>query len=137
MNRQVLSCSISHHRSIVSTDLNIDEDLSSEYQQKLLNLLNNYRDCFAFDITELGSTTAGNMRIELSDNEPVVYRPYRLAFKEKENVRQMVQELLNNDIIRPSTSAYASPIVLVKKKTGEMRLCIDYRALNKKTIKEK
>lgn len=48
----------------------------------------------------------------------------------------MVQELGDSGIIRPSTSNYASPILLVKKKTGDYRLCIDFRALNKKTIKE-
>lgn len=48
-----------------------------------------------------------------------------------------MQELLNINIIRPSTSAYTSPIVLVKKKTGELRLCIDYRALNNIIVKEK
>lgn len=76
------------------------------------------------------------MAINLQNNDPVVYRPYRLAVKEKEQVRTMVSELLENDIVRPSTSSYASPVVLVKKKNGEFRLCIDYRALNKKTVKE-
>lgn len=76
------------------------------------------------------------MSIDLIDNDPVVYRPYRLAISEKQHVREMISDLLKHDVIRPSTSAYSSPIVLVKKKTGDLRLCIDYRALNKKTVKE-
>lgn len=87
-------------------------------------------------MSELGVSKIGEMKIDLHDNSPVVYRPYRLAITERQKVREMVSELLDNNIIRPSTSAYASPIVLVKKKTGELRLCIDYRALNKKTVRE-
>lgn len=74
------------------------------------------------------------MTITLNDNEPVVYRPYRLAIHEKGIVRNMIGDLLENGIIRPSTSPYASPIVLVRKKTGEYRLCIDFRVLNKRTV---
>lgn len=48
----------------------------------------------------------------------------------------MVSELLQNGIVQPSSSSYASPVVLVRKKTGDYRLCIDYRALNKKTVRE-
>lgn len=127
-------------RSEGSSDILADAvkvgELSCSEKDQLLALLNRYRSCFAFNLSELGQTTAGKMTIKLNDDEPVVYRPYRLAVKEKEVVREMVEELLQNDIVRPSTSAYASPIVLVRKKTGEFRLCIDYRALNKRTVKE-
>lgn len=114
----------------------LGDGLSSEQKTRLVDLLNEHRKCFAFTLSELGSTTIGKMSIDLYDNEPVVYRPYRLPFSHKEKVRDMISELIDNDIIRPSTSPYASPIVVVRKKTGELRLCIDYRALNKKTIKE-
>ncbi|CAB3260211.1 unnamed protein product [Arctia plantaginis] len=48
----------------------------------------------------------------------------------------MVDELLQNDIIEESISSYASPILLVSKKTGGQRLCVDYRALNRRTLKD-
>lgn len=121
---------------ISSLNVNTGSDLSPVEREQLLSLLNRYRGCFAFNLNDLGCTSVGEMTINLDNNEPVVYRPYRLAIKEKEQVRNMVLELLDNAIVRPSTSAYASPIVLVRKKNGELRLCIDYRALNKKTIKE-
>jgi len=76
------------------------------------------------------------MEIKLIDEKPVVYRPYRLSFSEREKVRKMVQEMIDANIVTESTSSYASPILLVKKKTSEQRLCVDYRALNRKTIKE-
>lgn len=77
------------------------------------------------------------MHIELEDNRPVMYRPYRTSMNEREKVREIVDELIQNDIVQESQSNYASPVLLVKKKTGESRLCIDFRALNKKTVKDK
>lgn len=117
-------------------DVKVGDGVSPTEKEQLVLLLNKYRKCFAFNLSELGATSVGEMEINLNDNEPVVYRPYRLAVKEKEVVRDMVSELLDHSIVRPSTSPYASPIVLVRKKTGEYRLCIDYRALNKRTVKE-
>lgn len=49
----------------------------------------------------------------------------------------MVEDLIQNVIVQESSSNYASPILLVKKKNGELRLCVDYRALNSKTVKDK
>lgn len=124
-------------RPIVYSDLAKGEcNGDPQTLSKLLDLLNKYRECFAFDLQELGKTNLVEMSIRLKDNEPVVYRPYRLPFLERNKVREMIKELLDCDVIRPSTSCYASPIVLVKKKTSEIRLCVDYRALNRKTIKE-
>jgi hypothetical protein len=100
---------------------------------QVLQLLNEFRDCFASDTCELGKTTITKMHIELNDNVPVTYRPYRLAHPEREAVRELVQDLLTNGIIRESQSSYSSPILLVKKKTGEYRMCVDYRVLNAKT----
>nr|XP_015839387.1 PREDICTED: RNA-directed DNA polymerase homolog [Tribolium castaneum] len=65
-----------------------------------------------------------------------VYRPYRISFSEKEQVRNIVRELKEADIIEETDSPFASPVILVKKKSGEVRMCVDYRALNKKTVKQ-
>lgn len=77
------------------------------------------------------------MNIRLTLDEPIVYRPRRLSVLEQEYVEQAVQELLDKEIIRPSKSNYASPVVLVYKKNGEKRLCVDFRAINKITLKDK
>lgn len=124
------------YQPIKMDEVKTGPNISSEEKDKLLLLLNNFRECFAASLAELGKATVGEMSITLHDEEPVVYRPYRLSIKEKEVVREMVTELLDNGIIQPSTSSYASPVVLVRKKTGDYRLCIDYRALNKKTVRE-
>jgi len=60
---------------------------------------------------------------------------YRLSALENAEIKKQVQEFLEKGFIRPSTSPCGSPIVLVRKKDGSWRMCIDYRALNKITIK--
>ncbi|XP_074277350.1 uncharacterized protein LOC141600986 [Silene latifolia] len=71
------------------------------------------------------------------DAEPVSIRPYRYPMVQKDIIESMTQELLEGGVIKHSTSPYASPVVLVKKKDGGWRMCVDYRALNKQTIKDK
>lgn len=124
-------------RPITLDMLNIDDDVTQEQKQKLLDLVNEFRECFSFDLSELGATNISEMHIRLQDNSPVSYKPYRLAHSERAVVRNLVNELLDSKIIQESDSSYASPIVLVKKNNhNEYRLCVDYRALNKKTIKD-
>ncbi|GFV85270.1 retrovirus-related Pol polyprotein from transposon 17.6 [Trichonephila clavipes] len=77
------------------------------------------------------------MRIILKDEEPVCQPPRRLAFTERQEVNKQIEEWLNEGIIRPSSAGYASPIVMVKKKDGSSRMCIDYRKLNQKLVKDK
>jgi hypothetical protein len=69
--------------------------------------------------------------------KPVITTPYRHSKKYKDEIEEAIKELLDMGHIRPSTSPFASSIVLVKKKDGTMRMCIDFRALNKKTIKNR
>ncbi|KAH9637556.1 hypothetical protein HF086_009620 [Spodoptera exigua] len=97
----------------------IDDDIGSEHKTKLMELLNEFRDCFAFSAKELGCISGTEMNINLSDTTPVVYRPYRLSYSERHVVRDMIQDLTDSEIIRQSSSNYASPIVLVRKKNGD------------------
>lgn len=76
------------------------------------------------------------MNIVLENSTPIFSRPRRLSYAEKNQLRDIVQGLADEGIIRPSYSEYASPIVLVKKKSGELRMCVDYRGLNKVTKRD-
>jgi transposase InsO family protein len=119
------------------SEVKVGQALDDEHFERLYELLQTYRDCFATNLSEIGCAKDVEMQIELMDEKPIVYRPYRLSFAEREQVRGVIDDLLQNDIIQESISNFASPILMVKKKNGELRLCVDFRALNQKTIKDK
>jgi hypothetical protein len=73
----------------------------------------------------------------MNEFEAVNTRHYRLSFKQKDTMEALILQLLQNKLIRHSVNPYSSPAILVKKKDGTWRLCIDYRKLNKLTIKNK
>jgi hypothetical protein len=70
-------------------------------------------------------------------SKPVINTPYRHPKKHKDEIESAIKELLAMGHIRPSSSPFTSSVLLVKKKDGTMRMCIDYRALNKRNIKNK
>jgi hypothetical protein len=70
-------------------------------------------------------------------SKPPNIRPYRISHKQKEEVEKLIKEMLQDSTIRPSHNPYASSAILVRKKDGSWRMCIDYRELNSHTIKNK
>ena len=74
--------------------------------------------------------------LELEDGtNPIIIMPYIHPKAYKDEIENAIKDLLDMGFIRPSTSPFASLVVLVKKKDGTMRMCIDYQLLNEKTIK--
>ncbi|GFU82871.1 retrovirus-related Pol polyprotein from transposon gypsy [Trichonephila clavipes] len=115
---------------------NLQEELdlrhveNRQIKKELEKLIHDYKP-------EKTASTDVTMRIILKDDEPVCQHPRRLAFTERQEVNKQIEEWLNEGIIRPSSSEYASPIVMVKKKDGSSRMCINYRKLNQKLVKDK
>ncbi len=68
---------------------------------------------------------------------PINIRPYRYSFEQKTEIEKQIAEMLQSTFIQKSTSPYASPVLLVRKKDNNWRMCVDYRQLNKATVKDK
>ena len=81
-----------------------------------------------------GKTDLIEYKIERTDNSPVRSRSYPLPYALRENLKTEIEDMLSLGIIRESNSPFASPIVIVKKKDGSDRICVDYRKLNKLTV---
>ena len=104
----------------------------------LTQLLGSYTDIFEEPSSLPPFREGFNHKIPLeSGANPVNLRPYRYSSMQKDAIDKMVREMTDQGIIQYSSSPYASPVVHVKKKDGSWRLCVDYRGLNKQTIKDK
>ncbi|MCI15895.1 Ty3/gypsy retrotransposon protein, partial [Trifolium medium] len=112
------------------------QGLSDDIAPEIALLLRNYQGVFHTP-TGLPPPRDQNHEIQLQEGtKPVKVRPYRYPHSQKEQIEKMVQEMLDQGIIKPSNSPFSSPIILVKKKDGSWRFCTDYRALNSVTIKD-
>ena len=118
-------------------------------KEKLSGLLNLKRECdaieeqvleahdvFAIDEGERGEVREVQHEIVTGDSPPIRQLVRRIPFALREKVAGLVDEMLRGGVIRESASPWASPVVLVKKKSGDLRFCVDYRRLNPVTRKD-
>ena len=99
-------------------------------------IVKEFPDVFPNDISGLPLDREIEFVIELiPGTEPISIPPYRMAPVELKELKAQLEELLSKGFIRPSTSPWGAPVLFVKKKDGSLRLCIDYRQLNRATIR--
>ena len=110
--------------------------LTPEEQARLRCLLNEYRDIFAVQPDELGHTNIVQHHIETGNHPPIRSRPYRVPHAQREVIDKHIDDMLHRNVIQPSASPWASPVVLVPKPDGSSRFCVDFRKLNKITKKD-
>lgn len=122
------------HNSALSTE---DQTILHNLPPDLTQLLDRYSHIFSTP-HGLPPNRPHDHHIHLTPNsEPVNLKPYRYPHFQKEAMAKLIADMLKEGIIRPSTSPYSSPVLLVKKKDGTWRFCVDYRALNALTIKDR
>ena len=105
----------------------IGDQLNLEQQSELQELLRGYQDVFQ---NIPGRTNMTQHNIVSGSASPVKLPPYRLPYAYRDTVKQELEKMLASGIIEPSCSEWSAPIVLIKKKDGSLRLCVDYRRLN-------
>lgn len=100
--------------------------------------LKEFKDVFLEELPGLPPKRKFNFSIEVIPGAKLVSRaPYRMNTTELQELKMQLEELLAKGLIRPSVSPWGAPVLFVKKKDGTLRLCIDYRMLNKVTIKNR
>ena len=114
----------------------VDSSVPTATKERLRNLLTNYEDVFSRDEYDLGSTNIVQHHIDTGDN-----RPFRQPLRPQPRAQlpvidRLLDEMQQQGVIQPCQSEWASNIVLVKKKDGSIRFCVDYRKLNSLTTKD-
>ena len=119
---------------IIEGILEKSDQLNEECKKTLARILEDFKDLWK--VKYLTKTSICKHEICLDTDRPICCRPRPYTPDQARTIKEEVKKMLDEGIIRPSKSPFASCVVLVKKKTGEWRFCIDYRPLNKATIKD-
>jgi transposase InsO family protein len=113
----------------------IEWQIEEKDKRKLEELLSKYRDIFALSGEPLGRTGMVTHGIETTAS-PIRQAPRRIPMHQVEMVEEEMKKMMDSGVIRPSKSPWASPVVIVKKKDGTCRFCVDFRRLNDVTVKD-
>ncbi|GBO22348.1 Retrovirus-related Pol polyprotein from transposon 412 [Araneus ventricosus] len=112
------------------------EILNEKQRREVRKLLKEFQNLFTTSDADVDHCNMTQHRINTGDHPPIKQYPRCLTLARKEEAERLVNEMVENGIIEESSSPWASPIVLVKKKDGSTRFCVDYRKLNEITKKD-
>ena len=110
--------------------------LTDHQREKFLALLSHYEDILVKFPEDLGRTDVLSHHIETGDTKPIRQQALRVPLPHRCTVQELLKDMLEKQVISPSKSPWASPIVLVKKKDGTTRFCVDYHKVNDVTRKD-
>jgi hypothetical protein len=111
-------------------------ELTKNENEKFREFMKQYQDLFVWSSDEFGRTSVIKHSIDTGDSKPVKQRFYRTSYQNQQFIKEEIQRMLRNGLILPSKSQWTSPVVVVEKKNGKKRLCVDYRKLNSVTKKD-
>ncbi|XP_015224698.1 PREDICTED: uncharacterized protein LOC107081001 [Cyprinodon variegatus] len=124
-------------RGLGLSDVDIEEcDVAPEYKAKLAELIVQYQSIFSRDKLDCGKATGFLHRIRVMDEKPFRLPCRRIPPTQYEKLREALDEMEEREIIRKSSSEFASPLVIVWKKSGDLRICNDFRWINAHTVKD-
>ncbi|KAG3070611.1 hypothetical protein PI125_g22943 [Phytophthora idaei] len=113
-----------------------DSSLGAEQRRLFAEMLKSMRDLFVETFKKPGRTGLLKFSIDTGTHLPIKQPPYRVSKAEGDVMESEIQEYLDFGLIRPSTSPWASPVLMIRKADGGIRFCIDYRKLNAVTVKD-
>lgn len=130
---EILNIDVGESKIETANSLNVNSEIERRDRERLITL---FSEGYIEPKRPKVPKVEAELKITLKGEQPFHFSPRRLSYAEREELRKMLDDLLVREIIRPSESEYASPIVLVKKKNGGTRLCVDFRELNKQIVKD-
>ena len=124
-------------RELFDPEVTFGPTLTAEQKEKVRVMLREECESFMRDDDDINLIEGLELVMNMKDETPVQKQYRRIPKPLYPETKQYLEDLLNRQWIRQSSSSYASPVVIVRKKCGAMRLCIDYRELNKRTVPDK
>ena len=121
----------------------LSKNVPNQFKTELTTLCSNYADIFGLETETISTNNFYKQQLRLNDNTPTYIKSYRIPHSQKIEVEKEVNNLIDSDIVEPSTSEYNSPLLIVPKKSlpnsteKRWRLVIDYREVNKKLLADK
>ena len=102
-------------------------------KEEIRKLIRKYSEICAISNTKLGRTNIVKHRINTGDHKPVSRKPYRANEEKEKMIKEELDKMIKDGVVRESESSWSSPVVIIDKKDGSKRFCIDYRWVNKIT----